>query len=412
VRMRVLRRIRTRPLARTQSLWELGMNIRLSAALVAVAFSAAACEVSKSSNPLSPSVAGPIAGVSIAQPNAIEPGQDWQIYMRDQPVRLLFQNATTTGVRPITYTVEIATDAAFTSVVFKRTGIAGAQGDTTSVQLPDALATGRTYWWHVRAEDGANAGDFSAAKSFVAVAPVNLGAPTAKTPNGTVTTLTPSFKVGSGSESGPFSRIVYTLQVANDAAFTSVVATLLQDETPPETTVAQNFSFLNNKSFYWRVQARDTGDSLAVSPWSATQTFATALPVATPSGGGGTAGAPCGPPYPNNGPAVINCVAGKYPQYLVAGVSVSQRIANMQFLRDRVIETGKCGGMDLGLNLKRGGPEISNDFIVWVSGGVPHGVDIGAAYDDPSVPLRMTWSDAGPNGGFPFYKDYGPVSCK
>ena len=38
----------------------------------------------------------------------------------------------------------------------------------------------------------------------------------------------------------------------------------------------------------------------------------------------------------------------KYPERLAAGVSSSQRVDNMSFLRDRIIEAGKCGGMDLG----------------------------------------------------------------
>ena len=35
----------------------------------------------------------------------------------------------------------------------------------------------------------------------------------------------------------------------------------------------------------------------------------------------------------------------------------------MMFLRNRVIEAGICGGLNLGWNLKRGGPELSIDFI-------------------------------------------------
>src|SRR5437764_12286732 len=103
--------------------WVMSIRLRWVMAVFLAAFSAAGCQVSKSSNPLSPSVAGPIAGVNIGRPNALEPGQDWQIFMRDQPLKLLFQNVTSSGVRPITYTVEIATDAGFSSVVFKRTGI-------------------------------------------------------------------------------------------------------------------------------------------------------------------------------------------------------------------------------------------------------------------------------------------------
>ena len=100
------------------------MSIRwrwiLTVSLAAV--SAGGCTVSKSSNPLSPSVAGPIAGVTIGSPAAMEPGQDWQIFMRDQPLKLLFQNSTSSGVRPLTYTVEISGDANFSSIVVQAHG--------------------------------------------------------------------------------------------------------------------------------------------------------------------------------------------------------------------------------------------------------------------------------------------------
>ena len=51
--------------------------------------------------------------------------------------------------------------------------------------------------------------------------------------------------------------------------------------------------------------------------------------------------------------------------------------ANMEFLRDRIIEAGKCGGMDLGWNLKRGGPDISIDFLAWRRSDGEMGVDLG-----------------------------------
>lgn len=112
--------------------------------------------------------------------------------------------------------------------------------------------------------------------------------------------------------------------------------------------------------------------------------------------------------YPSSGPDVIAYVAAKYPEKLVAGVSREERIANMQFLRDRVIEVGKCGGLGLGWNLKRGGPEISIDFITErVDGGVL-GHDIALDYDNTSQPLRLYWG----GGDHPFYKEYPEVECR
>ena len=111
--------------------------------------------------------------------------------------------------------------------------------------------------------------------------------------------------------------------------------------------------------------------------------------------------------YPSNGPDVIAYVSAKYPEKLAGGISLEERVANMQFLRDRVIEVGKCGGLDLGWNLKRGGPEISNDFITERVGGAVLGHDIGFAYDDPGRPLELYWGD----GSMPFYKEYPQPSC-
>ncbi len=278
-----------------ESRWVLG--------LVVLVLVGSGCQMAKSSNPLSPVVAGPIAGVVISAPNLLEPGQDWQIHMRDQPLKLMFQNAGTSGQRTLFYTLQIATDAAFQSVIFTRTGLQPAGGPTTTIQLPDALPPGRTYWWRVRAEDGANVGEYSKPISFAAVAVVTLGAPSALSPTGTIEDLTPEFRVRAGSKSGPHDRISYMLQVSNNSAFSSIAATFVVDEAGSETVIARNYSFLNGRTYFWRVNARDTGDSGALSAWSGVQTFRTNEPLpepppsAPPSGGGGGGGpAPGGPP--------------------------------------------------------------------------------------------------------------------
>ena len=139
------------------------------------------CQVSKSANPLSPQVAGPIAGVEISTPALLEPGQDWEMRTRDQPIKLLFQNSNSNGERPLTYAFELAADAGFKNIVFARTGVKPDEGSETRFQLPDRLAAG-TYWWRTRAEDGANASPYSAVKSFNVLAEVVLAAPIPSTP--------------------------------------------------------------------------------------------------------------------------------------------------------------------------------------------------------------------------------------
>src|SRR3954468_299203 len=112
-------------------------NLLLAAALVTIA----GCAVDKTENPLSPTVAGPIPGVEISAPYALEPGGGQMIAADRQPLTLLLQNAASNGPRPLTYAFEVATDAGFTNKVFARAAIApGAQG-RTSLRLPDALTS-------------------------------------------------------------------------------------------------------------------------------------------------------------------------------------------------------------------------------------------------------------------------------
>src|SRR5207244_10472217 len=90
-------------------------SLLLSFALIA----AGGCEAAKSSNPLTPTVAGPIPGVTISAPKTLEP-LGWKIAVDNQPVTLLAENAATTGVRPLSYIFEVATDSAFNNKVFMR----------------------------------------------------------------------------------------------------------------------------------------------------------------------------------------------------------------------------------------------------------------------------------------------------
>ena len=108
--------------------------------------------------------------------------------------------------------------------------------------------------------------------------------------------------------------------------------------------------------------------------------------------------------YPSNGPDLVFDVARRFPDRLVSGISREERIANMEFLRDEVITTGICGGMELARNLKRGKGPHSIDAIAWRhQDGRVDVVDIASAYDDTGRELRLHWLVvAGPPGWDPF----------
>lgn len=160
-----------------------------------------------------------------------------------------------------------------------------------------------------------------------------------------------------------------------------------------------------NRSYAWRAQALYDGVGGSLSERVSFRT-----PAPPPFGPVACGGA--------SGPAIIGCVAAKYPEYLVPTAvgsgSLGRRIHNMEFIRDRIIETGICKGVDLGRNFKRGGPAISHDFIVLRQPGQPdRGVDIAGGFDDVDKPLTLSWfMFSGPDFGFPFYAKYPPVDCR
>src|SRR5690242_14407465 len=86
-------------------------------AALALALCLVGCEAAKSSNPTAASVAGPIPGVNITAPRALEPFAGQKITFTGQPQTLLIENAGTSGVRSIWLEIDVATDPAFTQLV-------------------------------------------------------------------------------------------------------------------------------------------------------------------------------------------------------------------------------------------------------------------------------------------------------
>lgn len=370
-----------------------------------LATAALGCEQSKTSNPLSPLIAGPIEGVTITTPVLLEPEAGRKFKPDQQPLTLLIENPSSNSPRPFTLRIEMAADAQFAGTVVTREGLEPGPNGRTSFRLPDALPAGRIYYWRVRAEDGANTGSYTAARAFEVLEPVIIGAPTPTTPIGgaRVATRQPDLVVSNAAVSGPYLPLKYFFEVATDAAFANRVAFEERSPGAAETTLTMPHTLPYDTLHYWRVRV---SDSEVTGAWSAIESFRTPLAptVAPPGGGSGTPGTP-GNCALSDGNAIVQCVAAKYPSYLAAGVSLHQRETNMAFLRDRVIEAGICGGLDLAWNLKRGVGPHSIDALAWRVGGRDEVVDIGAGFDDTSTELRLQWIIvAGPPG----YDGYSP----
>jgi hypothetical protein len=261
---------------------------------VVAAIALAGCEASKSANPLSATIAGPIPGVNITAPTPMQPSSGLRVAVDQQPVKLVVQNATTSGVRPLSYSFEVATDADFTNKLFSRTGISPGDG-RTGLSLPDPLATGHTYYWRAQALDGANTGPYSAVTSFNIFTPIVIQAPVPLAPINNVRTGDPHphFSWTNAPRSGPAGTIAYVLEVSTIDSFAtrSAVWTVAEQSNQSGLDAPQDLAF--STQYFWHVRANDP---TTTGPWSATQMFQTPaapVPVLTPD--------PVVPPAPGDG---------------------------------------------------------------------------------------------------------------
>jgi hypothetical protein len=368
---------------------------------LAAATFGAACEQTKSDNPLSPLIAGPIAGVDITTPVLLEPETGRKYKPTQQPITLLIENPSSNSPRPFRLRVDISSDNQFSTIVLTHAGVEPGSNGRTAFQLPDALPAGRLYYWRVRAEDGANTGAYTSGRPFEVLEPVVIGAPSPRAPvgGGRITTRRPSLVVANATATGPFLPLTYFFEVATDAAFANRV---VFEETGPgslETSLTVPSDLAVDTLFFWRSRVTDTE---VTGAWSEVESFRTPLAVTTPGPGPGPPPGNCALP---DGPSIVACIEAKFPEYLVGGISLDQRHSNMEFLRDRVIEAGICGGLDLAWNKKRGDGPHSIDALAWRTPGGDEVVDIGLAFDDTGSELRLQW---GIVGGPPGYDTYQP----
>lgn len=378
-------------------------HLFLSAALL---MPLVACEAKKSSNPLSPSVAGPIAGVEITAPRLLEPAENVKIKESQQPITLLVENSSSNGVRPVAYTFEVASETSFATKLYARSGVVPGTDGRTRVTV-DRLDSGRVYYWRVRADDGANSSVYSTA-AFELLPKPQLDPPDQHGPiNNAQTSRRPELVVGSSTRNAAVGNVEYEFHISTDVAFVAVIASGRRSEAGATTSYTPDNDLVAGTTYFWRVRA---SDGEATSSWSGAESFRTAAAAPGPGPGPGPSPTPGngGSCASSNGNYIAQCIMGKYPQYLAAGVSHGQRVSNMEFLRDRMIEAGICGGMDLAWNLKRGVGPRSTDALAWRVNGRVEVVDIGLAFDDTGIPLQLTW---GIVGGPPGYDPYPRPNC-
>ena len=378
-------------------------NMTCRIVLVAtLAVGLAACETEKSRNPLSPNVAGPMAGVNITAPPLMEP-TDGGLVETGQPVVLKFGSVTSNSERPLWYQLQLAGDARFQQLVHEADRIGwddeggGAQSLSADgshrYEVPVSLETGRAYWWRARAADGANIGPYSDRAKFEIYKPVTVGVPQPRSPIGGVIVAgrQPRFVVTTPQVTGPATQVRIHIEISTSNSFANPVASF-SAAIGNDTTAARSGRLSLNTRYHWRARATAEGrEGQILGNWSRTSTFRTPATVAggspsptpapssPPSGGGGyTRGGSPNAPFTTNGSNppnmlhIVQQVAQEHPQALRN--SCQHHGGTWEFM-DRVVERLRAIDGRYAYNCKRGNcGDVSQDVIDYYRGnGNPHG---------------------------------------
>ena len=270
-----------------------------------------------------------------------------KIAVEQQPVILLAEIAGSTGPRPLTYVFEVAVDASFNNKVFVAENVAPGDNGRTSVRIADRLAPEHSYFWRVKAQDGANTGPYSPAVSFDVFTRSVIESPIQTAPGINVNgqPLRPTFVVINAVKSGPVGNLSYMFELSDSDSFANKTFVTV-DEQSGQTSLTSPRDLLFSTVYYWHVRAFD---AKTIGPWSTTRAFQTIpQPVTIPPPAGNGDWQSCGS---TPGAAISACVvAALNPAHTVeAAFEVTKRIAWL--LR----------GSGAGLLIKNGGENV----VLW-----------------------------------------------
>jgi hypothetical protein len=221
------------------------------------------------------SSSSPGPSVTLASGTLASPADGTSFKFKDQPVTLTTKNGMSTGSGPITYVFEVASDSAFANKAFTSAKVNQGSGATTSVTLDKALTGGATYYWRVQAFDGATAGPYTAATSFIVKPQPVIGVPTLVSPlNGTTTGNLPHFVVNNATMSNTTGQINYNYQISRNNTFTDKLESGFVAQQAGSQTAwdgKTDLSGTNGATLYWRVWVNDADAN--VGDYSATGAF-------------------------------------------------------------------------------------------------------------------------------------------
>jgi hypothetical protein len=241
---------------------------------------AAACEKASPSKPSDltadgsgGSVTDASSGITITTPTLVSPTVNQVFKFSEQPLTLTVKNAAQTGSAAVTYTFEVATDAAFANKVYSREGIAEGNGQTSLTIDTLAGPGAKSYFWRARASSANVTGLFTSGRGFGVGPQVVIGAPSLASPAAGATLGDKgTLAVNNASVTGPAGQIIYRFEVSDTSAFTNLVFVESVNQGSGQTSTQMTAKLLTNGIYFWRVQVSDPTNGV-VGPFSSAGTF-------------------------------------------------------------------------------------------------------------------------------------------
>jgi outer membrane protein assembly factor BamB len=167
-----------------------------------------------------------------------------------------------TSANASTYRLQVSTSSDFSKIIFDDSTIT-----STSKQV-GPLDNNKTYYWHVNAKNTSGTSTWSTSWSFTTIpaAPIQ---PVLLSPSNTATNQLTNLTLSWNSS---VNASTYWLQISKDTNFTNMI---FNDSTITGTS-KQIGSLENNKTYFWRLNAKNAG---GISPWSTTWCFTTVIAV-------------------------------------------------------------------------------------------------------------------------------------
>ena len=201
-----------------------------------------------------------VTNSSASTPALMAPADGAKLAYASQPFTLVVGNAVSTSASSTTYTFEVATDAAFSSVVYRKSGVPQGAGQT-SLTI-DKLAASSTFFWRAHAVSGSDNGPNPKGRSFTVGAQVVLQTPVPISPpqNG-VATGSAALTVANVQRSGPAGPITYLFQLSGSSSFSNILfSSNVPEQGGGRTSTLVNIQLATGQTYYWRAQASDAAN--------------------------------------------------------------------------------------------------------------------------------------------------------